>query len=64
MMPRAKVPKHIAEAIERAWPDGVVEMIDLDEAPFWDTYPALKARLLRISGSDLVYEREPEGGPR
>jgi hypothetical protein len=61
---RAKVPKHIAEAVERAWPDGVVEMIDLDEAPFWDTYPALKARLSRISGSDLVYECEPQGGMR
>ena len=63
-MTRAKVPKYIVEAIERAWPDGVIEMIDLSEAPFWDTYPALKAGLSRISGSDLVYEREPEGGPR
>jgi hypothetical protein len=64
MTPRAKVPKYIAEAVERAWPNGLVEMIDLDEAPFWDTYPALKARLSRISGSDLLYEREPRGGPR
>jgi hypothetical protein len=64
MIARAKVPKRIAEAIERAWPDGVVEMIDPDEAPFRDTYPALKARLSRISGSDLVYEREAKGGPR
>ncbi len=64
MIAPAGVPKHIAGAIERAWPDGVVEMIDLDEAPFRDKYPALKARLSRISGSELVYEREPEGGPR
>jgi len=64
MIARAKVPKHIAEAIERAWPGGVGEMIDLGGAPFRDTYPALKVHLLRISGSDLVYEREPEGVPR
>lgn len=64
MIPRAEVPKYIAEAIERLWPDGVVEMIDLNEAPFWDTYSALKARLSRIPGSDLVYEREAAGGPR
>lgn len=61
---RTRVPKSIAEAIDQAWPDGVVEMIDTDEAPFWDTYSALRARLSRIPGSDLVYERKAAGGPR
>jgi hypothetical protein len=64
MTARPRVPEYIAEAIERAWPDGLVEMIDLDEAPFWGTYPRLKAGLSRITGSALVYEREPKGGPR
>jgi hypothetical protein len=64
MIPPAKVPGYIAEAIERVWPDGVVEIIDVEEAPFWDTYPALKARLSRIHGSELVYERKAAGGPR
>jgi hypothetical protein len=39
-------------------------MIDPGEAPPWGSYSALKARLSCIPGSDLVYEREAEGGPR
>ncbi len=64
MVGRDEVPKGIVEAIQRAWPDGVVEMIDLDKVPVWGSYSALKARLARIAGSELVYEREAEGGPR
>lgn len=60
----AEVPKDIVEAIRRAWPDGVVDMIDLDEVPAWGSYSALSARLSRVSGSDLLYEREADGGPR
>jgi hypothetical protein len=52
------------EAIRRAWPDGLVEMIDPDEVPAWGSYSGLRARLSRIPGSELVYEREAEGGPR
>jgi hypothetical protein len=62
MVRRAQVPKDIMKALRRAWPDGVIEMIDLDEVPAWGAYSALKLRLLRISGSELVYEREAEGG--
>ncbi len=36
---------------------------NLDEAPFWDTYPKLKAGLSRIPASALLYEHEPQGGP-
>ncbi len=64
MVRRAEVPKGIVEAIQRAWPDGVVEMIDLDAVPAWGSYSALKARLSRIPGSDLTYHREAAGGPR
>ena len=37
---------------------------DLDEAPFWNVYPKLKAGLSRIAGTAAMYEREPQGGPQ
>ncbi len=65
--PRRKntdIPKHIVEAMVRAWPDGVVEMsIDSEDAYFWDIYPKLKRDLMRIKGANLLYEREPAGKP-
>jgi len=60
--PNPKLPKYIADAIRQAWPDGVVNMpADTDDAPFWDMYPKLKARLSRLPGASLLYERQPEG---
>jgi len=57
--------KHIAKFIRDAWPDGVIDMsVDWDEAPFWEQYSKLRAALCHIPRSALVYEREPEGGPR
>lgn len=38
--------------------------IDWDDAPFWDMYPRLKAALSHIARTAVLYEREPEGGPR
>jgi hypothetical protein len=57
MMPRSEVPKRIAEAIKLAWPDGVVEMIDLDEAPFWDTYWGTRWQLLQLFPHGLPASR-------
>ena len=54
----------VREAIECAWPDGVVEMaFDSDGSWFWDVYPKLASAIQRIRGAQLVHEREPEGGP-
>jgi len=64
MVRRAEVPEDIVEAIQRAWPDGVVQMIDLDEVPAWGSHSALKTRLSRIAGSELVHEHQAGGGPR
>lgn len=59
------LPKHIAEAIREAWPDGMIDMsVDCDDAPFWEVYPKLKAALSHIRRGVVFYEREPEGGPR
>jgi hypothetical protein len=62
---KTKLPEHIAGAIHQAWPDGIIEMPNLaGDSPFWDNCQELKRRLAQISGSKLVYEREPRGGPR
>jgi hypothetical protein len=54
----------VREAIERAWPGGMVGMaFDSDESYFWDVYPKLAAAMQRIRGAQLVHERDPEGGP-
>jgi hypothetical protein len=54
----------VREAIERAWPDGVVKMaFDSDESYFRDVYPKLEVAMQRFQGARLVHEREPEGGP-
>jgi hypothetical protein len=59
------LPKHLAEAIRQAWPDGVIDMpVESGEAPLWEVSPRLKAALSHIRGAAVVYEREPEGGPR
>lgn len=62
--PGSGLREDVREAIERAWPDGVVEMaFDSDESWFWDLYPKLASAIQRIRGAQLVHEREPEGRP-
>jgi len=61
---KRELPVDIAHAIRQAWPGGIINMPNTDEAPFRDTYPKLKARLSRIPGSTMVYECEPDGGPQ
>ena len=59
------MPQSIADAIRDAWPDGVIDAsVDWDDAPFLDVCPKLKAALSRIRRGAVLYEREPEGGPR
>lgn len=54
----------VRQAIERAWPDGMVEMaFNSDESYFWDVYPKLAAAFQRFRGAQLVHERKPDGGP-
>lgn len=54
----------VREAIERAWPDGVVEMaIDSEESWFQDVYPKLASALRRVRGALLVHEKEPRQEP-
>jgi hypothetical protein len=54
----------VREAIEIAWPDGVVEMaIDSEESWFQDVYPKLASALRHIGGARLVHEQEPHREP-
>lgn len=60
--PKAAIPKPIVDAIERVWPDGIVQIgYDLmEESYFHELYPKLHRRFLSIKGATLRYEREAE----
>jgi hypothetical protein len=54
----------VQKAIDRIWPDGIVEMpLDPDESYFFELHPKLSRALRRIRNTGLVYEREAHGGP-
>lgn len=55
----ARIPKRVVQAIQRVWPDGIVE-IDydlLEDSYFHELYPKLHHSLLTIKGASLRYER-------
>ena len=59
--PDVDLPRFIADAIRKAWPDGVVDKLnDTDDAARWGEYPRLKASLSRVSRSRVLLEREPQ----
>jgi hypothetical protein len=54
----------VQEAIDRIWPDGIVEMpLDPDESYYLELHPKLSRALRRIRNTGLLYEREADGGP-
>jgi hypothetical protein len=54
----------VGEAIDRVWPNGVVEMsFDPDESYFSPLQPKLSSALGRIRNASLVYQRDADGGP-
>ena len=56
--------RDVQEAIDRIWPDGIVEIsFDPDESYFVEIHSKLSRALRRIRNTDLVYEREADGGP-
>jgi hypothetical protein len=65
MSRHVELPKRLADAIKRTWPDGVVEMMDLEEeTSVHKACSKLQTRLSRLPGSNLVFERAAGGGPR
>src|SRR5947209_20635808 len=57
---KTEIPIRIVNAIERVWPDGIVEIdYDLIEGSYFhELHPKLQFSLLRIKGATLRYERE------
>lgn len=56
--------RDVQEAIERIWPDGIVEIsFDPDESYFFEIHSKLSRALRCIRNTDVVYEREADGGP-
>ena len=56
--------RDVQEAIDRIWPDGIVEMsFDPDKSYFFELHPKLSSALRRIWNTRLVHEREADGGP-
>jgi len=61
---RASLRKDVQEAIDRAWPAGLVELsFDPDESYFCEVNPKLSQALRRIPHAQLLQEREAEGRP-
>jgi hypothetical protein len=60
----AGIRRDVREAIDRVWPNGVVDMsFDQDESYFSPLHPKLAKALGRIRNARLVYERDAGGGP-
>jgi hypothetical protein len=59
---KAHIPKQILDAIERVWPDGVVEMSYdfIEDSYFHELYPKVHRSLSSIRGASLRYEQEAE----
>src|SRR5215471_2073501 len=56
--------RDLQEAVDRIWPDGIVEMpLDPDKSYFIELHPKLSRALRRIRNTRPVYEREADGGP-
>ena len=56
--------KDVQEAMDRVWPDGIVEMsFDPDESYFCGVHLKLQRAFHRIPHAQLLQEREAEGGP-
>jgi hypothetical protein len=58
------VRRDVQEAIDRIWPDGIVDIsFDPDESYFFEIDSKLSRALRRIRNAQLVYERDADGGP-
>lgn len=59
-MPR----KDIHKAIERLWPNGLVELsVDFEDSWFVELQPKVTHALRSLKGSQLLFEREAQGDP-
>lgn len=60
----ADLRRDVREAIDRVWPDGIVELsFGSDESYFCEVQPNLSRAFHRLRNARLVQEREADGGP-
>ena len=52
------IPKNVAAAIQKAWPDGIVEQFDRDESYFERIHSTLRASLATVPGGGHFWETE------
>jgi hypothetical protein len=59
----SQIPKPVAAAIKKCWPDGVVAEFETDESYFQEIHPRLERDLRNIRGAALLWQtEEPENG--
>jgi hypothetical protein len=56
LMKPGQVPARVKRAIQRCWPDGVVEEFDESESYFQEIRDALRADLIGIRGASVLHE--------
>ncbi len=60
-----QIPKPVATALKKCWPDGVIEEFETDESYFHEIHPQLERDLRNICGAALLWQtEEPENGAR
>ena len=55
-----ELPKALVDLLDYLWPDGVIQMFQLQESAFWDLHPKLDRKLRAIKGARVLFERPPE----
>ncbi len=55
-----ELPKALVDLLNYLWPEGVIQMFQLQESAFWDLHPKLDRKLRGIKGVRVVFERPPE----
>jgi hypothetical protein len=56
----SQIPKRVATAIKKCWPDGVVEEFDKDESYFRKIHPSLEWDLRNIRGAAFLWQTEEQ----
>ena len=55
-----ELPKALVDLLNYLWPEGVIQMFQLQESAFWDLHPEIDRKLRGIKGVRVLFERAPE----
>jgi hypothetical protein len=56
----SQIPRHVAAAIKKCWPEGIVEEFDTDESYFHEIHSHLERDLRNIRGAALLWQSEAQ----